>query len=95
MSNLTEIRVKETNPCLVEHCEKLLADAKEGKLVGILGVVIFHDGIASPHWINPDRQVDTNIVCDRVIGCFERIKFELLAGRMGLGPEDSWRGKGA
>lgn len=88
-----EIRATEPNPKLVNYLEELLADARAGEVVGIVGVAIFENRDTGPLWIPPpavDRA--TAVDGDRILGALERLKFELLAGRYQVELEDHWRG---
>ena len=87
---IAEIKPKEVNPELVEALENMLDDAKDGKLQGIIGTVIFDDGISSEFWVSPPKHYQVNVVSDRIIGCLERLKYQLLSMRYNVDAEDSW-----
>ena len=88
--NIHEIKTPEPNPDLVSQIKKLLVDAESGKLQGMVGVVIYENGNSSETWTAPPKSYHLNLVSDRIIGCIERIKYQLLSHRYNVDAEDSW-----
>ena len=85
-----EIRIHEPNQDLVDYAELLLKDAKSGKLQAIAGVVVFDNGNTADIWISAPKGHPLALQSDRMIGCLERIKFQLIAHRHGIETEDSF-----
>lgn len=85
-----QIKTHEPNQSLVEQCEDLLKDAKSGKIQGIIGAVIHNDSSTSEYWVPAPNSYHVNIICDRMIGCLERIKYQLLSYRHGVTDTFEW-----
>ena len=86
--SVEELRIHEPNKDLVEYAELLLKDAKTGKLQAIAGVVVFDNGNTADVWVNAPKGQRLDLHSDRMIGCLERVKFQLLAHRHGIETED-------
>lgn len=89
--SVTEIKTVVPNPVLVERCKALLEDAESGELQGIIGVVIYETSNTDEFWVPPPKGYHLNLVSDRIVGCIERIKYQLLSHRYNVEAEDSWR----
>ena len=76
-----QIKTIEPNPDLVARCKALLVDAESGELQGIVGVVVYDNGISSDFWVQAPKGYDISLISDRIIGCLERIKYQLLSDR--------------
>lgn len=87
---LREIRIKEPNADLIDQLEGQLIRAKTGDLVGIIGVVVYNDGTTSEFWTPAPKVYHVHLVSDRIVGCLERIKFQLLSRRYGVDAADTW-----
>lgn len=87
---IRELRIHEPNANLVEWGERFLEDAKSGRLQSIVGVVVFENGNTSDIWIMAPDGYPVQIHSDRMIGCIERIKFQLIAHRHGIDTEDCY-----
>lgn len=83
-----EIRIHAPNQDLVEYAELLLKDAKSGTLQAIAGVVVFDNGNTGDIWISAPKGHPLAMQSDRMIGCLERVKFQLIAHRHGIETED-------
>lgn len=68
----------EPNGRLVEYLKDMLAEAERGEIQGIVGVIIYENGDTDTVWANPPKDYHVKVNCDRVIGCIERLKMELL-----------------
>ncbi len=88
--SVEEIRVRGPNERLVEYAETLLADAKSGLLQSIVGVVVFDNGSTCDIWVAAPVGYPVHLHSDRMIGCLERVKFQLMAHRHGLETPDSF-----
>lgn len=88
--SVSEIKIVEPNPDLVTRCKSLLEDAESGELQGICGVVIYENGNSSEFWVAAPKDYHVNLISDRIIGCIERIKYQLLSNRYNVDAEDSW-----
>jgi len=84
VTDLKLLRPVEPNPELIEYLQTQLADAESGHIQGVIGLVLLEDGTCADFWRNPAKAYQTNIVSDRVVGCLERIKFQMLSHRFGL-----------
>jgi len=85
-----QIKTVEPNQLLVKQCEGLLEDAKSGKIQGIVGAVIYDDGSSSEHWTPAPKSYHEALTCDRMVGCLERIKYQLLSYRHGVTDTFEW-----
>lgn len=90
MSKLTEIRKHAPNQVLIDYLEGLLENAKSGHVQSICGVIVFASGSTSDMWVNAPLGYPINLHSDRMIGCLERIKFQLIAHRHGVETEDEY-----
>ncbi len=88
--SVTEIKTVEPNPDLIVRCKSLLKSAESGELQAIVGVVIYENGNSSEFWVGAPKDYHVNLVSDRIIGCIERIKYQLLSHRYNVDAEDSW-----
>lgn len=88
--SVEQIKTVEPNPTLVKQLEDLLKDAESGKLQAIVGVVIYENGNSSDFWVAPPKDYHVSILSDRIVGCIERIKYQLLSNRYNVDAEDSW-----
>ncbi len=68
----------------------LLADAESGTIQSIVGVVICESGYSADFWVSAPKNYHLSIVSDRIIGCIERIKYQLLSRRHNIDVEDTW-----
>ena len=84
------IKTNEPNADLIVRCKSLLQDAESGELQGILGVVIYENGNSSEFWVSAPKDYHINLISDHIIGCIERIKYQLLSSRYNVDAEDSW-----
>ncbi len=89
--SVTEIKTVEPNAKLVKRCEELLEDAESGEIQGIVGVVVYDTSSTSEFWVPPPKGYDVALVSDRIVGCIERIKYQLLSHRYNVDAEDSWK----
>lgn len=85
-----EIKTVESNPDLVRWFKKGLEQAERGELQGIVGVVVYENGNSADFWVFAPKCYHTNLISDRIIGCFERIKYQLLSQRHNVDAEDRW-----
>ena len=85
------IKTVEPNPDLIEWCRSALKDAESGEIQGILGVIIYDSAATSEFWTPPPGRYQINLVSDQIVGCIERIKYQLLSHRYNVDAEDSWR----
>lgn len=81
MTNVQDIETKIPNQDLIAQVSQLLALARSGEIVGMLGITVYHDGTTSDHWFNPTEAHQTKIVSRRVIGELECLKLEMMAGK--------------
>lgn len=88
--SVTDIKTTVPNPVLVERCKTLLEDAESGEIQGIVGVVVYDSSITSEFWVPAPKGYHLNLVSDRIVGCIERIKYQLLSHRYNVDAEDSW-----
>ena len=88
--SVKEIKTIEPNPDLITRCNALLEEAKSGELQGIVGVVIYENGNSSEFWVSAPKNYHLNLISDRIIGCIERIKYQLLSTRYNVDAEDNW-----
>ena len=84
MSEITPIKKQEPSELMVSALEKLLEDAKEGTLQGMVGVAIFDDGTTDQFWYEPPKVYHTTVISDRIIGAMERCKHKLLKVRVDI-----------
>ena len=89
--SVTEIKTVEPNPDLIARCKVLLADAESGEIQGIVGVVVYDISSTSEFWVPPPKGYHLNLVSDRIVGCLERIKYQLLSHRYNVDAEDGWK----
>ena len=89
-ANVENIKEAKPNPLLVAHVERLLRDARAGTLQALCGVVIYNNGNSSDMWVNAPDGWPVHMHSDRMIGCIERIKFQLLTFRYNVETEDSF-----
>lgn len=88
--SVTDIKTVEPSADLVERCKSLLKDAESGELQGIVGVVIYETGDTAEFWVAPPKGYHINLISDRIVGCIERIKYQLLSHRYNVDAEDGW-----
>lgn len=91
MTKLTEIRSHGPNQALIDYLEGLLENAKDGRVQSICGVIVFDSGSTSDMWVQAPDDYPIHLHSDRMIGCLERIKFQLIAHRHGVETEDRFR----
>ena len=89
--SVKEIKTTEPNPDLVTRFKALLEDAESGKLQGVVGVVIYDNGNSSDFWVSAPRGYNISLISDRIIGCLERIKYQLLSDRHNVEADDRYR----
>lgn len=90
MGEISEIKKQVPNQKLVEQCERLLRDARSGEIQAIAGCLIYDSGCSSEFWVNSPQNRHIKLDSDRMIGCFERMKFQIIATRHSLEVPDSW-----
>jgi len=83
-----ELKTTEPNADLVERLEVLLKDAKSGEIQSIIGMVIYENGNPGDFWVAAPKGYHISIMSDRIIGCLERIKYQMLSTRHGIETED-------
>lgn len=75
--SIREINLMKPNPGLVRQLKKLLEYAEEGRIVGVAGVVFYHDGSTAEHWMEPPKTYSESLTSDRMQGCLSRLSFML------------------
>jgi len=86
--SVKQIKITEPNPALVERCQSLLEKAESGELQGIVGAVIYDNGNSGDFWVSAPSVYDISLISDRIIGCLERIKYQLLSDRHNVEADD-------
>jgi len=89
--SVTAIKTVEPNADLVKRCKALLEEAESGEIQGIVGVVVYDTSSTSEFWVPPPKGYHINLISDRIVGCIERIKYQLLSHRYNVDAEDSWK----
>lgn len=88
MTEVREINIMRPNPPLIRQLKKMLEYAEEGRIVGIAGVVYYHDGGTAEHWQEPPKTYSESLTADRMQGCLSRLSFMLHCRSLGIDIND-------